>query len=255
MAEEDTFAVSVLETVLKQLSSWPAPSQEGNRILVPTQCLYGGGSIIRVAVEGGPLTFVVHDDGGAIDEFSNHGAVHPRASGALRTHFRDQGILVGRNGEITSPEVGLQELAPTIALIANASREAEDLLLSRWKPRFRRNFKRQLRNLLEAEFPNAIKPEFRVAGSSQKQHVFDFALERTQGRLVLVDAVHNDQNAISSTVLRNLDVRDASRQGIEQRIVYDDAEEWSATDLNLLKLGGKVIPFSRAPAALHRLAA
>jgi hypothetical protein len=247
--------VTTLDTVIQCLNDWPSPASVDGRVIVPTQCLFGSGSIIRVVVEGGATNFRVHDDGAAIDEFSSGGGVHPKASAALRSHFRDQGILVGKNGSISSPPVDASQLAPTIALIANASREAEELLQSRWKPRVRRNFKRLLRDLLEAEFPQNVAPEVRVSGSSQKQHVFDFALNRPAGGLVLVDAVHNDQNSISSTVLRNLDVKDANQTDVLQRIVFDDSEEWRAEDLNLLKLGGIVVPFSHAPEVLHRLAA
>lgn len=255
LANKDTLAVTILETVLERLGDWPKPSLDHGRVIVPTQCLFGSGSIIRVVVEGGARDFRVHDDGAAIDEFSSGGGTHQKAAAALRSHFRDQGIVVGENGAISSPPVDPSQLAPTIALIANAAREAEDLLQSRWKPRVKRNFKRLLRELLEAEFPKNVAPEVRVSGSSQKQHVFDFALNTQAGGMVLVDAVHNDQNSISSTVLRNLDVKDAKQIGVLQRIVFDDSEEWRAEDLNLLKLGGTVVPFSHAPEVLHRLAA
>lgn len=254
MAEKDPPALTLLEAIRLRLAEWPAPKVSGGRVVVPTQVLFASGSIVRVFVEGRSSSFIVHDGGSAIDEFSNNGGLHPRAATVLRSHFREQGIHVGDAGEITSPGISPSEIAPTIALIANASREAEDYLMSRWKPRVRRNFKRLLRNMLEAEFPH-IRPEYRIVGPSQKQHTFDFALERSKGGLVLVDAVHNDQNAISSAVLRNLDVRSSGQHDLEQRIIYDDAEEWRAEDLNLLKLGAKVVSFSQAHEVLNRLAA
>jgi post-segregation antitoxin (ccd killing protein) len=141
-----------------------------------------------------------------------------------------------------------------VALVANASKDAEAFLLSRWKPKVRRNFKKMLRTLLEQEFPH-LHPEFRLLGSSQKQHTFDFAVDRSRGGLVLLDAVHNDANAISSAIARNVDVSRLVRHEIEQRIVYDDEEEWRAEDLNLLSLGAKVIPLSQASAIVAKLAA
>ncbi len=254
MAEKDPSVLGLLALVRAQMATWPAIRWDADRVIVPTQCLFGSGGIVRVAVEGGTTEFVVHDDGAAIDAFSNCGGVNPKAIQALRSHFKEQGILVTDRGEITSPKVAAEALAPTIALIANASREAEDLLVSRWKPRIRRNFKRLLREMIEAEFAH-MKPDFRLVGSSQKQHVFDFALDKSGGGLVLVDAVNNDGNAISSAVVRNLDIREAKREDVEQRIIIDDAEEWRAQDINLLALGATVIPFSRASSVLTRLAA
>lgn len=72
---------------------------------------------------------------------------------------------------------------------------------------------------------------------------------------MLLDAVHNDANAISSAIARNMDVQRLVRHEIEQRIVYDEEEEWRAEDLNLLSLGAKVIPLSEAFAVVARLAA
>lgn len=255
MAEKDPAILTNLDLVCQQLAAWPAPTRAEHRIVVPTHCLFSSGSVVRVSVVGGPATFVVHDDGAAIDEFGNGGGVHPKSALALRRHFREQGILVTDHGEITSPQVPIDALAATIVLIANASQEAEELLHSRWKPRVRRDFKRMLRDILEVEFPNSFKPEVRIAGSSQKQHTFDFGLDTQSGGLLLVDAVHNDQNAISSAVLRSIDVRHAKRDKLALRIIYDDAEEWRAEDLNMLSLGGTVVSFTNASSVLHRLAA
>lgn len=246
--------MTLCDIVSEQIANWPGLQCAERRVIVPTHCLFSSGSIVRVIVEQSAGHFTIHDGGLAIDEFSNAGASNPRAANVLRAHFRMQGLLVSNDGAITSPPIAVDAIAPTIALVANAAKEAEELLLSRWKPAFRRNFKVALRKMLELEFPH-LKPEFKVAGSSMKQHKFDFALVAPQGGLILVDAVTNDPNSINSTVLRNLDVRQTDRKGIEQRIIYDDSEEWNASDMNLLKIGAKVIPFSEASGKLLKLVA
>lgn len=246
--------MTLFGTVSEALKMWPAVKASGDHVIVPTHCLYGSGSIVRVRVEGRGSRFVVHDGGSAIDEFSNSGGIHPKCVPLLRNHFREQGILVTEQGALCSPLIASDSLAPTIALVANASKEGEDFLMSRWKPRVRRDFKKLLRQLLEAEF-RQIKTGFRMPGSSTKQHTFDFALDRQVGGVVLLDAVHNDQNAISSAVMRNLDVGKAHPRGIEQRIVIDDAEEWRAEDLNLLSMGARVVTLSNAQSVLARLVA
>lgn len=246
--------MTLLQTVSVALARWPAAQLLGNHVLVPTHCMYSSGSIVRVVVEGGRGEFKVHDAGGAIDEFSTVGAVNPKAISILRSHFRDRGIQTDKSGRLVSPAVQTDGLGPAIALIANASREAEDLLFSRWKPKVRRNFRQLLQQMLEAQFAH-LKAEPEIEGASHKQHRFDFGIERGKGGLVLVDAVYNDPNAISSTVLRNLDVSRTEPGRFDQRIVYDDAEEWRAEDLNLLAIGAPLIPFSEAQSVISRLAA
>jgi hypothetical protein len=39
-----------------------------------------------------------------------------------------------------------------------------------------------------------------------------------------------------------------------QRIVYDDDEEWSSADLNLLSVGAIAIPFSQSSSVIERVA-
>lgn len=249
--------MTALGVVIERLASWPAPRQSGDRVIVPTHCLHSSGSVVRVVVEGRSSEFIVHDDGGAIDELSGAGGVNPRAANALRSHFGGQGIHIGSRGEIRSPKVSAAELASAIVLIANASREGADLLLSKWKPRVRRNFKLLLQAILDAEFPN-VRHEFKVIGQSQKQHKFDFAIPGEGGKLLLVDAVSFDANAISSAVIRNMDVgRNAhGDQVIEQRIVYDDEDDWQAPDMALLNMSGaKAVALSRAGEVFTRLAA
>ena len=40
----------------------------------------------------------------------------------------------------------------------------------------------------------------------------------------------------------------------DQRIIYDDQEEWTTADLNLLQVGAPAIPFSRSAEVIYRLA-
>lgn len=256
MAQKDFVAVTPFEMITFQISRWPKPVMTDFGVEVSTHCLFESGSTARVMVVPKGGGFIVHDQGQGIEEFTNEGGDNPRAIAILKSHFRDRGIAVSVKGEIMSPCVLADEIAPTIALIANASIEASHLLLSKWKPRLRRNFKRLLKQILETEFAQSHpKQSVKVLGSSLKQHTFDFSLDSNGGRLILMDAVHNDANSISSAVLRNLDVKNAHRPDFEQRIVYDETEDWRAEDLNLLRLGAKAVPIRRIPEVLSRLAA
>lgn len=254
MANSNPASVMLLSSVQSALAGWPAPVSKGDCIAVPTHCLRADGAVIRVIIKGGENSFIVHDDGGAMDELADVGGHIPEAITLLRRQFSDQGFRISEAGAITSPAVPLSDLAPTIALIANASKEAGEFLLGRWRPVVARNFRAVLRKLLEAEFPH-VSTGFTVAGASTKQHKFDFAIERDGGSVIVLDAVFNDANSIRSAIVRGIDVAKAEAPNVKLRLVYDDDADWSAEDLNLLQLGGSVIAASKAPQILHALAA
>jgi hypothetical protein len=256
MAEEDGAAMTLLDLVQAELARWPQPRETGGRIVVPTHCMFGSGGVVRVVIEGRGDSFVVHDGGAAIDEFASGGGEMPGAAKLLRSFLRDGGFGVNDKGEIHSPVIPRADLPPTIALIANAAKEASEHLTDRWKPKVRRDFRLELRKLLRAEFPHLrVEEEVRYAGKSAKQHRFAFSVPMAAGGQLLIDAVAHEQSAISASVLRNLDVRNANAGGLEQRVIFDDSEEWRAEDLNLLKLGATPVPFSRAHDVLGRFAA
>ena len=245
----------MLDTVSQALAGWSQPKAAGHRVIVPTNCLFAGGGIIRVIVEGGQNTFVVHDDGAALADFENAGGDLITATKMMAAHFRQDGFLVDGNGVISAPPVSLDALAPTIALVANASRSASDHLMARWKPAFRLKFKDAVRNLLEAEYPKRWAHDRTLVGKSNKPHKFDFVIDLGHERQLFFDAVVPEATAINTAVVRHLDVAATHGDKIVQRIVYDDREAWKASDLNLLKLGAPAFPFSVAHQALDRIAA
>ena len=254
MADTNATDMTALAIVHSALATWPAPRVVGSAVIVPTHCVRQDGSVVRVAVVGSMGGFVVHDDGGALSELADAGAHVPDAIFALRRHFSGNGLSIADTGEILSPTVPVSDLAPTIALIANASKEAGEFLLGRWKPTTVRNFRAALRKLLEAEFPT-VEHDYVLHGASNKQHRFDFAIPRSGGNVVVLDAVTHDPNAIRSAIVRGIDVTRADAPNVQLRIVYDDDAEWSADDLSLLQLGGTLVAASNAREVLHRLAA
>jgi hypothetical protein len=235
--------------------SWPQAIAEGERILVPTHCLYPSNSAVTVVVEGGRHEFLVHDDAGALDELTAAGACFTRIDGLVRQIVRAQGLEISENGIIHSRIVNTRELAATIVLIANASKEAAHELLSRFKPRMRRNFRAELGQLLELRFPKLVSRDVPIVGASNKPHKFHHAVRLGGERQLLIDAVIHEASSINAAVVANLDVRNLRYPNIEQRIIYDDSEAWAAADLNLLRVGAPAVPFSRAPEVLDRIAA
>jgi hypothetical protein len=94
-----------------------------------------------------------------------------------------------------------------------------------------------------------------VIGKSNKPHKFDNLVRLGRDRQLILDVVTREASSINAALVAHLDVKNAEYDKIEQRIIYDDDDKWSAADLNLLKLGATPVPFSRAAEVLERLAA
>lgn len=245
-----------VEVINEALSQWPQPRAQGSRVIVPTHCLFGSGGIINVVVEGGRDTFTCHDGGAAIDEFEACGGNIPNAAKVLRSHFRKIGFKVDDGGQISAPAVGSDALAASIALVANATREAADFLLDRWRPVFKRDFKDMVRQLLESEFSaQRLARGLTYVGDSNKRHKFDFVVRLAQDRSLLLDAVVPEATAINSATVKHLDIKAKGDPHLVQRILYDDRHEWKAADLNVLRLGATPVPFSHAKEVLEQIAA
>ena len=69
-----------------------------------------------------------------------------------------------------------------------------------------------------------------------------------------MDAVSNDASSINARLVANLDVKATNDPMIDQRIVYDDAQRWTAADLNLLQVGATIVPFSQSKHVIPRIA-
>jgi hypothetical protein len=110
-----------------------------------------------------------------------------------------------------------------------------------------------LAEFLKNKYEEQVTPAT-IVGKSNKPHKFANVISFPNGRRLIVDAVANDPSSINARVVAHLDVRSTDDATIDQRIVYDDAERWSPADLNLLQVGAKLIPFSRATDVIQRAA-
>jgi hypothetical protein len=241
------------------LSKWPRLSEEDGHVLVPTHCLYPSNSAVTVWVGPGAGAYVVHDNRGALDELSSAGTEDRHS--LLYSTFMVQhivkrfGLSIDESGLIKAARVEHDELLATIVLVANASKEAAIDLLNRFRPRLRRNIKAELASMLEIRFPNHVLRNGTVIGKSNKPHKFDNLVRLGGDRQLILDVVTREASSINAALVAHLDVKNAEYDKIEQRIIYDDDDKWSAADLNLLKLGATPVPFSRAAEVLERLAA
>jgi hypothetical protein len=246
--------MSTLDVVKAAMETWPCASSRGDRVIVPTHCIYPSNTTVLVTVEGGAECFIVHDDGGACDEVESIGVILPKIERLVSHIVLPQGLEI-ESGVIRSRIVPLSDLLATVLLVSNTSKEVSHELLKRFRPRIRRHFRQELETLLEMKFPNAVSKDMPIVGASSKPHRFHHVVRLSAKRQLLVDAATHEASSIHAVVVAHLDVKNVRDPQLEQRIIYDDSEAWNASDLNLLTIGAKTIPFSRASEVLDRIAA
>jgi len=187
----------------------------------------------------------VTDDGGAFREAENAGAILGNISRRYEKLVGKQGLLIER-GIVSSPKIQLEMVPAAILLVANVSKEIADNIFNTWRQTKSRDFKEAVKTLIKNRFSSFTAKETKFVGTSNKPHAFDNVIQLPQGKKLIIDAVLRDANSINSRVVANLDVRSANYTDVDQRIIYDDEEAWSANDLSILQVSGvPVVPFSR----------
>ena len=61
-----------------------------------------------------------------------------------------------------------------------------------------------------------------------------------------VDAVFKDTSSINSGTITHLNLKNTCDESIIQSIVYDDSDQWEASNLNLMRMAAPLLPFSNA---------
>jgi len=247
--------MSLQDRVIHAARDWiAATTGEDGSIRLVTQCLYPSNDAVRVRVIGGSNSFQVSDDGGAMEETSAAGYPTGAAHRTIARLVSRQGLNF-KNGIIFSPTVSEQELPAAILLVANLSKEATHWCFDHLKLGASRNFRGLLRDLLDRHYNMEIQHNAPVVGRSNKQWHFDHLLHGPDKKRILIDPVVNDASSVNARLAAHLDVRSLGDPGTLQRIVYDDRQEWTSSDLTLLSMGAPVVPFSRARETVERLMA
>ncbi len=223
-------------------------------ILVTTHCMYPSNGLVRVLVRGGPNSFVISDEGGAIDEAISAGIPVTQSDGLLAHHVRDQGLFF-KGGVIFSPQVSVEHAPVAVILVANASKELAHWFYDHAKIRRTQDFRERLAAFLERTFENRLIRDETLIGASNKHHKFANVVHLRDGRRLTLDPVVRDPSSINARVVANLDIKSTNDRSIVQRIVYDDEDAWSASDLNLLQIGAPLIQFSHSSKIIQELAA
>lgn len=247
--------MTLYEQVKELSSEWAPCWYDGSRVRIATHCLYPSNENVSVVIEGGVNTFVVRDDGGAIREASSAGFSHRKPGQFAHPIIRSFGLTLSSGCEIYSPPVGRDDLIGAIIVVANAAAALAHDLCGRIVFKKRRDIKEQMRELVEEKYRGRYQCGVRLVGGSSKQHKFDYVVAGPRGVQLVLDVVLHDSSSINSAVVANLDLKNANRENLEQRIIYDDHDAWPSSDLCLLNVGAVAVPYSSARDVLSRLAA
>jgi hypothetical protein len=224
--------------------------EDGFRIT--THCLYPSNGLVRVTVRGGLHSIVASDEGEALGEALSAGIELSDPDKFVGNFVKQRGLLL-RKGVIYTKSISLDAAPVAILHVANTAKELANWLYDHGGVKRRHDFRQLLAAFLSETFRDQVT-ESRITGASQKPHRFANVISFANGRRFIVDAVSNDPASVNARVVANLDVKAMQDPSIEQRIVYDDSEKWAAADLNLLKVGATIVPFSGAMNVIRRIA-
>lgn len=240
-----------VELIRESLSKSFPVTEWGEGVRVVTHSIYPSNGLVEVVVRGGTQTFVVSDEGNAFRELVAAGVELQKPDKLVRHLVSEKGLLINE-GVISSPPVKADSVGIAIAFVASASKEVAEWLFAHSRIKKERDFRVVVHQFLKAQFNDYVRNEVLV-GASNKRHKFENIIVLKGGKKLIVDPVVHDANSINARVVANFDVRTAAYDGLEQRIVYDDDEEWKPDELNLLQVGAPVVPFSRAGQVFARL--
>ncbi|NDV88740.1 hypothetical protein GTW51_18740 [Aurantimonas aggregata] len=246
------FPSAVRATVERSLAEAFAIEDTDGSLRITTACAYPSGGLVRVTLRGGALKLMASDEGEALGEALGAGIVLPDPEKLVRPFVMNRGLSI-RGGVLSSDYFSPDEAAVAVAHVANVAKDLADWLYAHGGVRRRHDFKKLLSAFLLSRFKDQVT-ETRLLGASQKSHKFPAVISFANGRKFIVDPVINDPASINARVVANLDVKARHDPLIQQRIIYDDAESWTAADIALLQVGATVIPFSRSQEVIERIA-
>lgn len=249
-----SYAPDLAHLISRGLNDIASITRTADGVSVTTHCMYPSNGLVQVTVRGGVETVVVSDEGGAVGEALSAGIPPKVYTPTLGPLIKDQGLSIS-GGIIFTPRIPIGAACFGILHVANASQEIARRLYEHVKIKRTRDFKAMLAEFLKVTFDDKVSHNAIIVGNSNKPHKFENVVSLQNGRRLIIDPAVRDPSSINARIVANLDVRAINDHLLEQRIVYDDEEDWTPADLNLLQVGATVIPFSRSSEVIKRLAA
>lgn len=245
--------MSLIEQVRNVVAEFSECFEDDQRVGISTQFLYPSNEAVTVFVSPAHAgTYRVSDDGGAMDTLSAHGIAFWPDDRKLTNFCAERG-LKHNEGMIVAKRIPLEAVTTAIIGVASASRDFAFREVKNIRGQRRRDLRASVQKSLELVFPaERIRHTSPVTGFTNRQYDFDFSINLTGERRLLIDTVVPDRKSLNAVAIANIDVSKAENPHLEQRIVYDDEDTWSAADLSLLQLAATTVPFSSFQKILGR---
>lgn len=230
------------------LKLFAQPVTDGNRHVITTQYLYPSGAYVSVYVTPGVSgSLIISDGGGALDVLSAHGIHIGDSRRAFAVLRRYQGVKA-EAGEIKTVKLpkDIDLIAYAAVTVARASAHVAEYCMAEFKPRQKRNLEIEILTALHHYVsPARILRHRQFFGKSHRQYIFDFAVQLGRKGTLVVDAVEPEPASFLTKFASHMDISRSNQTNLEQRIVYDDTQEWKSQDLNLLQMAAKLVPLSK----------
>lgn len=245
--------MSTSNKICEQLQSLWQCEERGGVVIFNTLLQYPSGSLVRVHFRPSGSRWGVSDNGGAFQEVAAAGIDKPSQLAKLRKMLRQRGLTLN-DGEVLAPSVDFRSLPRAAIAVANATRDAADLVIGAGRDERVHSIEVRTRNILVQSYKTLVSSKpVTVVGRSEKKYSFSNALHLPDDRLVLIDTVNHHANSINSAVVNNLDIRRQDDPRIVQRIVFDPEEDWKSEEISLLTEGAQPVALTALPASINRI--
>lgn len=247
--------MSEFDKIAEIVGRFTRVKEYGRFAVVPTFSYYPSNAMVRAYVEAAGEHFIVSDGGGAVDTLHGAGGYLVTYEKILKAMARRRNFNVTPEGWLTSPRVDAAGLTGAITATAELSRIAAEILMKNFRVTEAVDFRRAVDRTLEGRFHSAVVKKAHLAGASNKSHTFDYLINLSSDRLLIIDTVVPDSSSINAALVSHLDVKNTGRHDIKQAIVFDDRASWKSSDLALLRLAAPPIAYSSFREQIEALAA
>jgi hypothetical protein len=181
----------------------------------------------------------------AIAEIAAHGLEISNPEPYLRPFYSPRGLRVS-GAKIHTAPIPAEFLATAISLVATTASVAAFFAVRTFKHRVRRDLRRELRELLEGRFSRtSVQEEIHLTGLSGRSYRFEFVVNIGKNRNLVLDSIFPEATAINTRTVAHFDLAQAKNPLFVQRMVYDQTDDWAASDMALLQMAAELVPFTR----------
>jgi hypothetical protein len=217
----------------RSLAGFSSLRTDAGGVAVSTHCLYPGSDGVTVRVDVESAGYRVSDDGGGWTALLQAG-IDPSTSQVRRAHaVAEEGGMAFRQGTFLADEIGEDQLGAAIVMVANASQRWVRDVLDEQERRVERDLKRRVLEQLKRLFPaHAIERDRSIVGDSTKAYHVAQTI-KLGNRLLLIEPVANQANALAATFLKFSDIGKAHGDWPRESVIQRKSG-WKAEDINLL---------------------